>query len=99
MIEINALEFEDKIESGNSVIMFKASWCSSCAALGKLFETIKDESINLYYIDIETNYTVVEDYNIINVPTVIGFKDGNEKFRFHGNKTKSEVLKYFSELK
>ncbi len=74
--EVGNEEFYKEIAQGISVVYFNAAWNSSNCILDTL-ETIKDyEQSTLYYVDIDNNLELKEEYRAKRIPMVILFQDG-----------------------
>lgn len=85
-----------RAEGKEFLLLFTARWCGYCAALRKELED-SPPSFTLYEIDISDEESPTwDDYKIEVVPTVIHFKDGNERARkeasFSGLKVKEIQL-------
>lgn len=64
---------------------FGAPWCSSCTTLTKTLEqVISNYSITVEEINVDLDQSLVKEYNIRSVPTLIRLKDGFEVNRLTG---------------
>ncbi len=85
-------EVEDYIAKYKlAMIDFSATWCPPCKFLDKVVEDIKSEyiekGVGFAEIDVDENRTIAKKLNIINVPSIFFYKDG-ELCHFtdeHGN--------------
>lgn len=87
--------FEEKIASGVVLVDFFATWCGPCKMLSPVIEEIGaecDGSFSVYKVDIDEAEDVVMDLEIMSVPTLIVFKDGEEVQRMIGVQPKPVIL-------
>jgi thioredoxin 1 len=74
---------------------FWAEWCEPCKAIEAYLEEIAaqyPEQVKVVKLDIESNPTVTSDYNVLTIPTLILFKNGQEVVRLNGSQSKQAVL-------
>ena len=67
-----------KFDKDNSILFFCGKWCSSCKTLAPKLEHIesKIDGLKIYKADIEENEDLANEYNILALPTLIFFKNG-----------------------
>ena len=74
--KVDTEEFHQEIAQGISVVYFNAEWNESNCILDTL-ETISDyEQAKMYYIDIDNNLELKEEYRAKRIPMIILFQDG-----------------------
>lgn len=87
-IEITSKNFEEIISQDKPVLIdFWATWCGPCKRLGPIIEEIAAEYDGKAIIgkcDIEENDELTEQFGIMNVPTVVFLKGGQEVDRVVG---------------
>jgi thioredoxin 1 len=83
------------LESKQPVLVdFWAPWCGPCRALGPIMESVaKDfsEIARVVKLNVDDNPAVTERYGIRAIPTLIVFKDGEEKGRLIGAVSRDEI--------
>ena len=74
--EVGNDEFYKGIAQGISVVYFNAEWNSTNCILDTL-ETLSDyEQSKIFYVDIDNNIELKEEYRAKRIPMVILFQDG-----------------------
>lgn len=77
------------------LVDFQAPWCAPCKVLEPIIKELAEEIGDIAVIaklNTQTSIKTAIDYRVMSVPTLIVFKDGQEKERVSGLKTK-EFLK------
>ncbi len=87
-IEITEQNFESLVNSGKPVVVdFWATWCGPCRRLAPVIEELAaqyDGKVIIGKCDIEENVELTEKFGIMNVPTVVFLKGGQEADRLVG---------------
>lgn len=88
-------EFEKIInESKPTIVDFFATWCGPCKMLSPILEKVEEDSkgeFNIVKIDVDESYDVAKKYEIMSVPTMIIFKDGDEQEKIVGLRQKNQI--------
>ncbi|MCR4618801.1 MAG: thioredoxin [Lachnospiraceae bacterium] len=80
------------------IVDFWASWCGPCKKLGPIISQIADEkegTVKVGKLNVDEQMAVASKYNIMSIPTVILFKDGQPVNTSVGYKSKEELLSFF----
>lgn len=96
--EIYDKDFNETIKNNDKVAVdCYAPWCSSCKMLAPVFEELSSEQNGVKFCKINTdeNQNIAEKYDIMSIPTVLYFENGNLKSRQTGFKSKEELKKMF----
>ncbi len=87
-IEITDENFAAEVAKGMPVIIdFWATWCGPCRRLAPVIEELAaqyDGKVVIGKCDIEENTELTDKFGIMNVPTVVFLKDGQEVDRLVG---------------
>lgn len=72
--------FEAEVLKADKPVLvdFWATWCGPCQKQGPIVEAFAEEQsdIKVCKLDVDEASDVAEKYNIMSIPTVIAFKDG-----------------------
>ena len=80
------------------LVDFWATWCGPCKKLGPVIAQIAEEkegTVKVGKLNVDDEMAVASKYNIMSIPTVILFKDGQPVNTSVGFKTKEELLSFF----
>lgn len=94
VIEVNDSNINDIIKSKEKVIIdCFADWCGPCRMLAPIIDELSDEmpNVKFYKLNIDDNDNTVNKYNIMSIPTVLIFENGNLKNSILGLKSKEEL--------
>jgi len=80
---------------GAVLVDFWATWCGPCRVLHPVLEEISDErdDVKILSLDIEESAATAAQYEVLSVPTMILFKDGQMVKRMVGAMPKRKLLK------
>ncbi|MFZ4668209.1 MAG: thioredoxin [Microthrixaceae bacterium] len=89
--------FHEEIGSSDVpvVVDFWAEWCGPCKMVAPILEDIADEhaeSIRIAKVNVDENPGLAREFNVMSIPTMIVFKDGEESLRIVGAKGKPQLL-------
>lgn len=87
--------FEHEIlnQKGIALVDFHATCCGPCKMLSPIIDEIADEhpEITVGKVNVDENDTLSAQYGIMNVPTLLVFKDGNIVLKTTGLQSKAEL--------
>ena len=103
VIELAEHNFEEVVlKSDKPVIVdFWATWCMPCKMLAPTVEEIAGEHKGKYKVaklNIDDAMDIATNFSVMNIPTLIFFKDGKEVNRFVGINPKEKINKVLEKL-
>lgn len=83
------------IKSDQTVLLdFYAEWCGPCNMLSPIIDEIANENKNIkvYKVNIDEETNLVNKFNIVSVPTILIFKNGEIASKVSGFTGKDQIL-------
>lgn len=94
--------FDEIIGSSDKPVLvdFWAEWCGPCKMIAPILSEISDEEagITISKINIDDNPDVARRFQVMSIPTMIVFKNGEPAKRMVGAKGKGQLLKDIAEF-
>ncbi len=98
IINTTDTDFENDINVTGKLVLVDlwAEWCGPCKMMEPVLEEIAgkmEDSLQVVKINIDQNQETPMKFNVMNIPTLLFFKDGKEVDRVIGAVPKKQLIK------
>ncbi|MFA5602472.1 MAG: thioredoxin [Bacilli bacterium] len=93
--------FDDSVKEGFVLVDFYAGWCGPCKMLAPILEEYANETndVKVVKVNVEEAPNTANNYQIMSIPTLVLFKDGNIDSTKQGFQTKDMLKTWVDERK
>ena len=90
-------DFDEQIKTSTEPVLvdFWAEWCGPCKTLAPVLEEVASENqgkLRVVKVNIDEALDVSRRFEVMSVPTLILFKDGEPQWRTVGSRGKAQLL-------
>ena len=89
-------DFSSIISKDSWIVDFYADWCGPCKMLGPVLETV--DFANILKINVDQFSELASKFGVMSIPTLVFFKDGEEKTKTIGFRNLEEIKKEFEQI-
>jgi len=89
--------FDEEIQGADQPVLvdFWAEWCGPCKMIAPVLEEIATEQgdkLRIAKLNVDENLDVARRFEVMSIPTLILFKEGQPQLRLIGAKGKGQLL-------
>jgi thioredoxin 1 len=89
--------FDEEIKGAEAPVLvdFWAEWCGPCKMIAPVLEEIATEhdgKLRIAKLNVDENLEIARRFEVMSIPTLILFKDGEPQLRLIGAKGKGQLL-------
>jgi thioredoxin 1 len=103
ILTLSDATFDESIGSADTPVLvdFWAEWCGPCKMIAPVLEDIASahaEQLQIGKLNVDDNPNVARRFDVMSIPTLIVFVDGEVKKRLVGAKGKAQLLEELAEF-
>lgn len=76
---------------------FWATWCGPCMRQGPIVEELAEEGYAVGKVDVDQNMELAQEYQVMSIPTLLVFRNGEVIHRLVGLTDKEDLKKLLEE--
>lgn len=100
IVKLDSNNFDTEKIEGLTLVDFYADWCGPCKMIAPFIEQVANETdIKIGKLDVDHSVDIAERYNVMSIPTLILFKDGEIVEQKMGFMTKDQILTMIEQAK
>jgi thioredoxin 1 len=101
IVTLSDATFDEHVKGSDVPVLvdFWAEWCGPCKMIAPILEEIAGEQagkIQIAKLNIDDSLEVTQRFDVMSIPTLILFKDGEPAVRLVGAKPKGQLLQALS---
>ena len=94
-VELINENFDELINEEKVLVDFYADWCGPCRMLSPIIDEVATEqNIKVVKVNVDNHEDIAKKYGIMSIPTIILFKNGEEKNKNIGLLSKEDLLEF-----
>ena len=103
IITLTSSSFDETVKSSTTPVLvdFWAEWCGPCKAIAPVLKELSTElvgKLTIAKLDVDAHGDIAQRFNVMNIPTLLIFHNGEVQKRLVGAKGKSQLLQELAEF-
>src|SRR5260370_40628559 len=103
MLVLTEQTFDEEVKGSSELVLvdFWAEWCGPCKMIAPILEEIASEQVGkvrVAKLNVDDNPDAARRYEVMSIPTLIVFRDGQPVKRMIGAQGKGQLLQELSEV-
>ena len=97
IVTLSDSNFDEEVKSSEEAVLvdFWAEWCGPCKMVAPMLQEIATEQeghLRIGKLNIDENLETARRFEVMSIPTLILFRDGEPQLRIIGAKGKGQLL-------
>jgi thioredoxin 1 len=103
IVTLSDATFDESVGSAATAVLvdFWAEWCGPCKMIAPVLEelsTTHRDRLQIAKLNVDDNPGIARRFDVLSIPTLLVFKDGEVRKRLVGAKGKAQLLEELSEF-
>ncbi|KGR78740.1 thioredoxin [Ureibacillus manganicus] len=102
IVHVTDQNFNEEIANGVVLVDFWATWCGPCKMIAPVLEEIDAEigdQVKIAKLDVDNNQATAAEYQVMSIPTLLLFKDGQQVAKTVGFQPKEALIEFINSNK
>lgn len=101
LVKLDDKNFKEEIATGITLVDFYADWCGPCKMIAPFVEQLANEEtdVKIAKLDVDSAQAIAQEYDVMSIPTLIVFKDGQPVNQQVGFASKEQLKNMIDQAK